>query len=102
MRIAANLRHANLSALDSVLEEIRQAKVDCVVIGGDVFPGPLPLETIQCLVDIDIPGAVHPRQRRPRGASADVRFRDGLVAYCIGTVAGAGPVDRATTRSLTA
>src|SRR5208283_2824032 len=26
-----------------------------VVIGGDVFPGPLPRETIQCLVDIDIP-----------------------------------------------
>jgi predicted phosphodiesterase len=47
--------HTNLSALDSVLEEIRQAKVDCVVIGGDVFPGPLPRETIQCLVDIDIP-----------------------------------------------
>ena len=56
MRIAAIYDiHANLSALDSVLDEIRQAKVDCVVVGGDVFPGPLPRETIQCLLDFEIP-----------------------------------------------
>ena len=56
MRIAAIYDiHANLSALDSVLEEIRQATVDCLVVGGDVFPGPLPRETIQCLLSIDIP-----------------------------------------------
>ena len=47
--------HANLSALEAVLQEIRQAKVDCVVVGGDVLPGPLPRETIQCLLDLDIP-----------------------------------------------
>ena len=57
MRIAAIYDiHANLPALEAVLDEIRQAKVDCVVVGGDVFPGPLPRETIQCLLDLDIPG----------------------------------------------
>ena len=56
MRIAAIYDiHASLSALEAVLQEIRYAKVDCVVIGGDVVPGPLPCETIQCLFDLDIP-----------------------------------------------
>jgi len=36
MRVAAIYDiHANLSALEAVLQEIRQAKVDCVVVGGD-------------------------------------------------------------------
>ena len=56
MRIAAVYDiHANLPALEAVLDEIRQAQVDCVVVGGDVVPGPLPRETIQCLLDLDIP-----------------------------------------------
>lgn len=56
MRIAAIYDiHANLPALEAVIHEIRQANVDCVVVGGDVVPGPLPLETIQCLLDLDIP-----------------------------------------------
>jgi predicted phosphodiesterase len=56
MRIAAIYDiHGNLSALEAVLEEIRQAKVDCVVVGGDILPGPLPRETIECLLDLDIP-----------------------------------------------
>jgi predicted phosphodiesterase len=56
MRIAAIYDiHANLSALEAVLQEIRQVKVDCVIVGGDVLPGPLPCETIQCLLDLDIP-----------------------------------------------
>jgi putative phosphoesterase len=56
MRVAAIYDiHSNLSALEAVLQEIRQAKVDCVVVGGDVLPGPLPRETIQCLLDLDIP-----------------------------------------------
>ena len=29
--------------------------MDCVVVGGDVLPGPLPRETIQCLLDLDTP-----------------------------------------------
>lgn len=56
MRIAAIYDiHANLSALEAVLQEIRQAEVDRIIVGGDVLPGPLPRETIQCLLELDIP-----------------------------------------------
>ena len=47
--------HGNLPALEAVLREIREAKVDLVVVGGDVVPGPMPRETISCLLDLDIP-----------------------------------------------
>lgn len=47
--------HGNLPALEAVLQEIRQAKVDCLVVGGDVVPGPMPRETITCLLEVDIP-----------------------------------------------
>jgi len=46
--------HANVFALEAVLLEVHRAKTDCVIIGGDVVPGPLPCETIQCLLDLDI------------------------------------------------
>ena len=47
--------HANLPALEAALEEIRQADVDLVVVGGDVLPGPMPGETLACLIDLDTP-----------------------------------------------
>ncbi len=47
--------HGNLPALEAVLEEVRQARVDLIVIGGDVFPGPMPVETIKFLLRLDIP-----------------------------------------------
>jgi len=47
--------HANLPALEAVLQDIRRAEVDQVVVGGDVLPGPMPRETIACLLDLDIP-----------------------------------------------
>jgi putative phosphoesterase len=47
--------HGNLPALEAVLQEIRQAKVDLVVVGGDVLPGPMPRETLACLRDLDLP-----------------------------------------------
>jgi predicted phosphodiesterase len=56
MRIAAIYDiHANLPALEAVLQDIRQAAVDAIVVGGDVFPGPMPRETIECLLDLDMP-----------------------------------------------
>jgi hypothetical protein len=56
MRVAAIYDiHANLPALEAVLQDIRQADVDHVVVGGDVFPGPMPRETITCLLDLDVP-----------------------------------------------
>jgi predicted phosphodiesterase len=56
MRVAALYDiHANLPALEAVLEDVRQANVDRIVIGGDVVPGPMPKETIAYLLDLDIP-----------------------------------------------
>ncbi len=47
--------HGNLPALEAVLAEVCRLKVDRVVVGGDVLPGPMPRETLQCLLDLDIP-----------------------------------------------
>jgi putative phosphoesterase len=56
MRIAAIFDiHGNLPALEAVLEDIRQATVDEVVVGGDVFPGPMPLEVLWQLGSLGIP-----------------------------------------------
>jgi putative phosphoesterase len=56
MRVAAIYDiHANLPALEAVLQDIRRAEVDQIVVGGDVLPGPMPRETIKCLLDLDIP-----------------------------------------------
>ena len=49
--------HGNLPALEAVLEEIRAAGVDHVVVGGDVLPGPMPRETLACLSDMNIPAS---------------------------------------------
>jgi putative phosphoesterase len=56
MRVAALYDiHANLPALEAVLDDIRQADVDHVVVGGDVVPGPMPRETLDCLLRLDLP-----------------------------------------------
>ncbi|MGB9467316.1 MAG: metallophosphoesterase family protein [Candidatus Acidiferrum sp.] len=56
MRVAAIYDiHANLPALEAAVEDIRRAEVDQIVVGGDVFPGPMPRETIERLLELDIP-----------------------------------------------
>jgi putative phosphoesterase len=58
MRVAAIYDiHGNLPALEAVLQEIRQEKekVDHIVVGGDVLPGPMPRETLECLGNLDAP-----------------------------------------------
>jgi predicted phosphodiesterase len=56
MRVAALYDiHGNLPALETVLQEIRHANVDQVVVGGDVIPGPMPRETLRRLLDLDLP-----------------------------------------------
>ena len=47
--------HGNLPALEAVLQDIRQADVEQVVVGGDVVPGPMPRETLQRLLELDLP-----------------------------------------------
>src|SRR6476620_12286825 len=56
MRVAAIYDiHGNLHALEAVLEDIRHASVDRMVVGGDIVPGPMPCETLDRLSDLDIP-----------------------------------------------
>ncbi|HEX3551655.1 MAG TPA: metallophosphoesterase family protein [Thermoanaerobaculia bacterium] len=56
MRVAAIYDvHSNLPALAAVLQEIRQAGVDQIMVGGDVLPGPMPRETIEYLLGLDVP-----------------------------------------------
>jgi predicted phosphodiesterase len=56
MRVAAIYDiHGNLPALEAVLQDIRHAGVDEVVVGGDVVPGPLPRETLACLLGLNVP-----------------------------------------------
>ncbi|MGH7576585.1 MAG: metallophosphoesterase family protein [Longimicrobiales bacterium] len=47
--------HGNLPALEAVLDEIRHADVEQVVVGGDSVPGPMPRETIAALLDLEVP-----------------------------------------------
>ena len=47
--------HGNLPALEAVFGEIRGAGVDLIVVGGDVLPGPMPVETLSFLLDLDRP-----------------------------------------------
>jgi diadenosine tetraphosphatase ApaH/serine/threonine PP2A family protein phosphatase len=56
MRVAAIYDvHGNLPALEAVLDEVRGAHVDLVVVGGDVVPGPMPREALALLLALDIP-----------------------------------------------
>src|ERR1700674_781042 len=56
MRIAALYDiHSNLPALEAVLEDVRDSKVDQVVVGGDVLPGPMPRDVLALLMKLDCP-----------------------------------------------
>lgn len=56
MRVAALYDiHGNLPALEAVLADVRDARVDHIVVGGDVIPGPMPRECLDLLAGLDIP-----------------------------------------------
>src|ERR1700733_15539647 len=56
MRVAALYDiHGNLPGLEAVPEEIRAVRVDLIVVGGDVLPGPMPAETLDRLRNLEIP-----------------------------------------------
>jgi predicted phosphodiesterase len=56
MRLAALYDiHGNLPALEGVLRDVRRAAVDCIVVGGDVIPGPMGREALACLRSLDLP-----------------------------------------------
>jgi predicted phosphodiesterase len=53
MRIAALYDiHGNYPALEAVVQELHIAKPDKVVIGGDIVSGPMPNETMKCLMEL--------------------------------------------------
>jgi diadenosine tetraphosphatase ApaH/serine/threonine PP2A family protein phosphatase len=47
--------HGNLPALEAVLDEVRAAAPDLVVVGGDVSPGPMPRECLDRLLALEWP-----------------------------------------------
>lgn len=47
--------HANLPALEAVLDDIGRAAVDLIIVGGDVVPGPMPHETLARLRNVTTP-----------------------------------------------
>jgi hypothetical protein len=56
MRVAALYDiHGNLPALEAVLEDVRRAGVDEIVVGGDVFPGPMAMEALSLLDGLTVP-----------------------------------------------
>lgn len=56
MRIAALYDvHANPDALRAVLDDARAAGVDRLVFGGDILPGPLPIETLDLVASHALP-----------------------------------------------
>ena len=56
MKVAALFDiHANLPALEAVIQEVHESEVEQIVVGGDVVPGPMPRETLRCLLDLDLP-----------------------------------------------
>jgi Calcineurin-like phosphoesterase superfamily domain len=75
-------------ALDAVLHEVHDARVDQIVIGGDVVPGPMQRETLARLSELDVP--VHfISSNGELGLLAQVNAADpNDVIYC-GTTSGA-------------
>jgi putative phosphoesterase len=74
MRLAALYDvHGNVPALEAVVEELRRERVDRVVVGGDVVPGPMPAEALRLLQGLDVPTSFI----RGNGESAVLAVRAG-------------------------
>jgi predicted phosphodiesterase len=88
MRVAALYDiHGNLPALEAVLDDVRSAGVDRIVVGGDVLPGPMPNETLALLLGLEIP-VQFIYGNGERAVLAQIAAADsGAVAYW-GTVSG--------------
>ena len=89
MRVAALCDiHANLPALDAVLEDVRAAQVDLIVFGGDVLPGPMPRETLSRILHLDTPSTfIHGNGEL--GVLAHINAPDPSAVTYWGTTSGA-------------
>ena len=55
MRVAAIYDiHANVPALEAVFRAIAEERIDRIIVGGDVFPGPMPRESLSLLLASDV------------------------------------------------
>jgi len=91
MRVAALYDiHGNLPALDAVLEDVRRAEVDQIVVGGDVVPGPMARESLGRLLDLELPAEfIHGNCEL--ATLAQMAAPDGGSATYWGTVSGRPP-----------
>ena len=89
MRVAVlNDIHANVPALDAVLDEVRPANVDALVFGGDVLPGPMPRDTMARLLALEVPlHFVHGNGELAMLAQLDAATPDDVTYW--GTTSGA-------------
>jgi predicted phosphodiesterase len=93
MRVAALYDiHGNLPALESVLQEVRQADVSQIVVGGDVVPGPMPRETLGLLLDLELPTHFIHGNGELAILAQMAGARTGSVTYW-GTTSGARPAE---------
>jgi predicted phosphodiesterase len=91
MRVAALCDiHGNLPALEAVLEDVRQADVDQIVVGGDVVPGPMARETLGRLLNLDLPTHFIYGNGELAIVAQMAAARTGSVTYW-GTTSGARP-----------
>ena len=91
MRVAALYDiHGNLPALEAVLQDLRQADVDQIVVGGDVVPGPMPCETLRRLLDLELPTHFIHGNGELAMLAQMAGVRTGSVSYW-GTTSGARP-----------
>lgn len=95
MRVAALYDiHGNLPALEAVLRDLREARVDLVVSGGDLVPGPMPREVVASLLNLEIPVQfIHGNGDREvlavRAGATKGRFPDSILGdmqWCAGQI----------------
>jgi len=85
--------HANVPALDAVLDDVRGADVEAIVLGGDVLPGPMPIETLDRLRDLIVPvHAVYGNGELAMLAQLDATDPDAVTYW--GTTGGATLPDK--------
>jgi hypothetical protein len=90
--------HGNLPALSAVLAEVAEARVDRIVVGGDIVPGPMPRQALDRLLATDVPVQfVHGNGER--SALAQMAVLQGAPVTYWGTTSG-NPLPRKTSRSL--
>jgi predicted phosphodiesterase len=82
--------HGNLPALEAVLQDIHQADVGQIVVGGDVVPGPMPREALGRLLDLGLPTHFIYGNGELAILAQMAEARTGSVTYW-GTTSGARP-----------